>query len=73
MRYELAGQGIKVVLLKPGAVKTPIWDKSLEASEAVVGSLPEEGRRLYGELIKQVGWEGVGSCGQLRPGPWVMQ
>jgi hypothetical protein len=58
-RYELQPQGIKVVLLKPGAVKTPIWDKSLEASEAVVEGLPEEAKALYGTTIKQVGAGGA--------------
>ena len=28
MRRELSGTGIKIVLVEPGAVKTPIWDKA---------------------------------------------
>jgi NAD(P)-dependent dehydrogenase (short-subunit alcohol dehydrogenase family) len=61
-RYELQPQGIKVVLLKPGAVKTPIWDKSLEASEALVQGLPEEAKRLYATTIKQVGARCCSGC-----------
>jgi NAD(P)-dependent dehydrogenase (short-subunit alcohol dehydrogenase family) len=74
LRYELAPQGIKVVLLKPGAVKTPIWDKSLEASEVVVGSLSEEAKQHYGDIIKQVrggvvaARPGAPACWRLRGG-----
>jgi NAD(P)-dependent dehydrogenase (short-subunit alcohol dehydrogenase family) len=34
MRRELIGYGIDVVIVGPGAVKTPIWDKAHHAEEA---------------------------------------
>lgn len=55
LRYELASQGIPVVLIKPGPVKTPIWDKSRRKSEEVVAGLPATSQELYGPALEKVG------------------
>lgn len=49
------------MLLKPGAVKTPIWDKALAASEELLEALPPAAQQLYGQLSKQVRWFGSGA------------
>jgi len=51
MRFELQPHGIKVVLIKPGPVKTPIWSKSRDASRQAVDTLSQEARLLYEDQI----------------------
>lgn len=47
MRMELKRFGIRVSLIEPGAIATPIWDKTLSIAEETASSLPEEALRLY--------------------------
>jgi NAD(P)-dependent dehydrogenase (short-subunit alcohol dehydrogenase family) len=54
LRYELDSQGIKVVLLKPGAIKTPLWDRGNESSSKELQKMPESAMDLYGELIDRM-------------------
>jgi NAD(P)-dependent dehydrogenase (short-subunit alcohol dehydrogenase family) len=51
LRRELRGQGIEVVLIEPGGVKTPIWRKGNSAADELLASAPPEAERLYGDLI----------------------
>jgi NAD(P)-dependent dehydrogenase (short-subunit alcohol dehydrogenase family) len=52
LRMELRPWQIPVALVQPGAIATPIWDKSNADADARLASLPEEGRRLYAPLIE---------------------
>jgi NAD(P)-dependent dehydrogenase (short-subunit alcohol dehydrogenase family) len=47
MRHELARTGIRVVVVEPGAVRTPIWDKAEAAADDIEASLPPEGLERY--------------------------
>jgi hypothetical protein len=40
LRRELMLYGIKVIIIGPGPVKTPIWNKSADGAEAKYGSTP---------------------------------
>ena len=51
LRHELRPAGIKVSVVEPGAVKTPIWDKAGRTADDLEASLPEEGRRQYADQI----------------------
>jgi len=48
LRVELRPWGIKVVLLQPGAIATPIWQKGVTASKSFRESAPAGLRDLYG-------------------------
>ena len=52
LRLELRGQGIKVCLVEPGAIDTPIWAKA----EANPGKFPADhpARKLYAKAIDAV-------------------
>ncbi|KAA3605136.1 MAG: SDR family NAD(P)-dependent oxidoreductase [Planctomycetota bacterium] len=50
---ELAPWGIRVSVLEPGAVQTPIWSKYDHDAESLQASLPSQGQRDYGEAIAQ--------------------
>ena len=47
MRHELAGTGIRTIVIEPGAVRTPIWDKGQSAADDIEASLPPEGLDRY--------------------------
>ncbi len=47
LRHELRPAGIRVVLIEPGAVKTPMWDKARTAVDAMERSLPQEALDQY--------------------------
>lgn len=66
LRVELGPQGIDTVLVEPGAIKTPIWDKSVRAGEQRVDTWAPGLQQLYGarlqafaELAKQAGERGI--------------
>src|ERR687894_1278867 len=51
LRRELLGQGVDVILIEPGGVKTPIWKKGEELADGMTEGMPPEAERLYGGVI----------------------
>ncbi len=51
LRLELRPWGVSVALIQPGAVKTPIWDKGLQAGTELLKNAPREVRTLYGAAV----------------------
>jgi NAD(P)-dependent dehydrogenase (short-subunit alcohol dehydrogenase family) len=51
LRAELAPSGIKVILIEPGAIATPIWDRGAAAGTGLLAGLPEGGRQRYADQI----------------------
>ncbi|MDD3237852.1 MAG: SDR family oxidoreductase [Candidatus Gastranaerophilales bacterium] len=41
LQIELNQSNIKVISIKPGVIKTPIWDKSIRSAQLVLKDLPE--------------------------------
>jgi NAD(P)-dependent dehydrogenase (short-subunit alcohol dehydrogenase family) len=52
MRMELVPAGIHVVAIRPASIHTPAVEKLAETEDAIVNSLPPEGRERYGESIR---------------------
>ena len=48
MRMELAPWMIRVVLLEPGSVATPLWDKAARTAQTLRESMPRELQESYG-------------------------
>lgn len=42
LRAELAPSGIRVILIEPGAIATPIWDRGVAAADELVDEIPPE-------------------------------
>jgi NAD(P)-dependent dehydrogenase (short-subunit alcohol dehydrogenase family) len=51
LRLELHDAGIEVSVVEPGAVRTPIWRKGLEAHARARETLPPRALALYGERL----------------------
>jgi len=53
-RRELAGSGVEVVLVQPGAIATPIWEKGLAYGEQLERTLSPEALALYGRDVARL-------------------
>jgi NAD(P)-dependent dehydrogenase (short-subunit alcohol dehydrogenase family) len=51
LRREIRPQGVDVILIEPGGVKTPIWKKGEELADEMLDDVPPEAERLYGRMI----------------------
>jgi len=54
LRLELAPAGIRVALIEPGSVKTPIWAKGRAASDALLAQLPPAAEAPYGPSLRNL-------------------
>ena len=54
MRHELVSSGIRVVVVEPGAVRTPIWDKGRKSADDIGANLPAEAMEHYGEAVADI-------------------
>lgn len=54
LRQELCPWAIQVSIVEPGNIKTPIWEKSLEAARQILDQLPKQAHELYGPAIAVV-------------------
>jgi NAD(P)-dependent dehydrogenase (short-subunit alcohol dehydrogenase family) len=53
LRQELAPWGIKVVLIEPGSIDTPIWKSGQEDAEDLLERAPKGMAELYGTTIER--------------------
>jgi NAD(P)-dependent dehydrogenase (short-subunit alcohol dehydrogenase family) len=51
---ELQPWGIQVSIIEPGAIATPIWEKSAKEAEGLEASSNEEAKALYGEAVIRI-------------------
>ena len=59
LRRELRPQGVDVILIEPGGVKTPIWKKGGELADEMLEDMPPEAERLYGKMTAKLRAETV--------------
>ncbi len=53
-RMELKPWGVHVVLIEPGPIATPIWEKSLDSAEGLTKGIPPEKLELYNASLKKL-------------------
>jgi NAD(P)-dependent dehydrogenase (short-subunit alcohol dehydrogenase family) len=51
LRMELAEWAMSVSIVEPGAVRTPIWEKSMAKADEMLKEVPPEGLDLYRYMI----------------------
>jgi short-subunit dehydrogenase len=49
---ELDGSGIHVIVVQPGNVRTPIWQKGRDAKDEIAASMPAEALQRYGPAVE---------------------
>jgi len=54
LRMELQPWGIQVSIIEPGAIATPIWEKSANEAEGIEESASDEAKALYGEAVVRI-------------------
>jgi NAD(P)-dependent dehydrogenase (short-subunit alcohol dehydrogenase family) len=54
LREELRPWGMRVAVVEPGAIRTPIWDKGRSTADRLENELPPGSRQLYGKGIDKV-------------------
>lgn len=52
LRRELAGQGIEVIVIEPGGIRTPIWQKGASTADEIARQAPPAVEELYGPMIR---------------------
>jgi NAD(P)-dependent dehydrogenase (short-subunit alcohol dehydrogenase family) len=52
LRRELRPWGIRVSIVEPGSIATPIWDRGVGEADAIVARASEEERALYANFIR---------------------
>jgi NAD(P)-dependent dehydrogenase (short-subunit alcohol dehydrogenase family) len=51
LRRELRGSGVLVSVIEPGAIATPIWDRGIDAADALWTAMPPVAHERYGALV----------------------
>ena len=54
LRRELRPWGVRVAVIEPGTIATPIWDKGIASGDELEASMSEQAKRDYGPLIATV-------------------
>jgi len=54
LRRELRPQGVDVIAIEPGGIKTPIWRKGGEVADEILAGTTAEGQVLYGPMVAAV-------------------
>jgi len=54
LRIELKPDGIEVVLVEPGAIATPLWEKGTDQAAQILAQLPPQLVPRYADIVKKV-------------------
>jgi NAD(P)-dependent dehydrogenase (short-subunit alcohol dehydrogenase family) len=68
LRVELRPFGVRVVLVEPGVIMTPIWETSVARAREAIEHMPPEAHRYYGRTMTAVLDRISGSMRGLPPG-----
>ena len=66
LRLELRPWGIRVSIIEPGVIATPIWKKGIATADELVAQMPDEVHTFYGRAIEAIR-RNVGNIGGVPP------
>jgi NAD(P)-dependent dehydrogenase (short-subunit alcohol dehydrogenase family) len=52
LRREVEPLGVKVAVVRPGAIRSSIWERGNQAADEVLASVPPEAHELYGDAVR---------------------
>jgi NAD(P)-dependent dehydrogenase (short-subunit alcohol dehydrogenase family) len=52
LRREVEPLGVKVAVVRPGAIRSSIWERGNQAADEVLASVPPEAHDLYGDAVR---------------------
>lgn len=55
LRRELAPAGVAVIVVQPGSIRTPIWDRSRERARRLAGQITSPARAHYASVLARIG------------------
>ncbi|MZE80512.1 SDR family NAD(P)-dependent oxidoreductase [Streptomyces sp. SID5475] len=68
LRREVARWGVRVVVVEPGTVATPIWGKGIATMEAIAGEMTADQHARYDDLVAALRKQSEEQAGQgIRP------
>ena len=66
LRRELRGD-VAVIVIEPGAIATPIWDRGVAAADAIWDAMPQAAHDRYGKLVESLRTRGVALATEGEP------
>ncbi len=54
LRGELRPFGMRVTIIEPGVIATPIWETSIETADRLMADAPPELETYYGEMLRRL-------------------
>jgi NAD(P)-dependent dehydrogenase (short-subunit alcohol dehydrogenase family) len=51
LRRELRAAGVEVSIVRPGGIKTPIWERGIGTATEIRAQMPPEGESVYGKAL----------------------
>ena len=54
LRRELRGSGVRVIVIEPGAISTPIWERGTATADALWEAMPPVAHERYGALVTTI-------------------
>ena len=56
-----------MVLIEPGAIATPIWDRGIAAADTLYAAMPPAAHERYGRLVDTMRSLAIGQAQERRP------
>ena len=63
LRREVGRLGVKVIVIEPGTIATPLWGKGLAIMDELTATMTADQRARYGDLVATMRKQSAGQAG----------